>query len=55
MFKWVVDELKEKKHDCPKILIYCRTIKIMSDVYGMFQSKLGCEDCVRFFVCHVPP
>ncbi|XP_061186069.1 ATP-dependent DNA helicase RecQ-like [Saccostrea echinata] len=43
-FQWLIDELKLKKSETPKVIIYCRNIKTCSIIYSLFRRKLGAND-----------
>jgi hypothetical protein len=40
-FGWLLDDLKIKKVDVPKTIIYCRSIKAVSLIYKFFSKALG--------------
>ena len=40
-FDWLVEELKEKKEDCQRTIIYCQTIKQCSVIYSTLKGMLG--------------
>ena len=40
-FASIIKELREKKICVERVIIYCQTIKICANIYGVFKEKLG--------------
>ena len=40
-FASIIKELREKKIGVERVIIYCQTIKICANIYGVFKEKLG--------------
>ena len=51
-FKWVLNELKEKKREFPKTLIYCRTLSSCGEFYSFFTQELDATYKGMFAMYH---
>lgn len=40
-FSGIIEELKTKKMECQRVIIYCPRISIVSQLYGIFKAELG--------------
>ena len=40
-FNWLLNILSQNREKSPKVLIYCRSQKLVSWLFGQFRSKLG--------------
>ena len=39
-FRWLVDEMLEKKRTLPRVLVFCRSIMTCTHLYKMFSTEL---------------
>ena len=46
-FGWIVNELIEKSNLCTKYLIFCRSRKVVRDLYSLFHDELGEKQYVQ--------
>jgi hypothetical protein len=51
-FKWLLDELKGKRLDCPRAIVYCRTISSCGELYSMLMQELDHSFCGMFAMFH---
>jgi hypothetical protein len=42
-FQALIDEVREKGQACPRVIIYCPRIRIVSMIYGIFHAELGSD------------
>ena len=42
-FQALIDEVRKKGRTCPRKIIYCPRIRIVSMIYGIFHAELGAE------------
>ena len=42
-FHWLLNELKAKKHNAGRVIIYCQTLKQCSSLYSLFIQELTHE------------
>ena len=42
-FQALIDEVREKGRACPKVIIFCPRIRIVSMIYGSFHAVLGSD------------
>lgn len=51
-FKWLLDELRGKRLDCPRAIVYCRTISSCGELYSMLMQELDHSFCGMFAMFH---
>ena len=51
-FKWLLDELRGKRLDCPRAIVYCRTISSCGELYSMLMQELDHSFCGMFGMFH---
>lgn len=42
-FKPLIDELKEKRQACDRVITYCPRIRVVAVLYGIFKAELGVD------------
>ena len=54
MFSWLIGELKSKRHEADRVIIYCRTLQQCRELYGLFFSELKSKkgDQLSFAMYH---
>ncbi|XP_072181182.1 probable ATP-dependent DNA helicase RecS [Diadema setosum] len=40
IFKWLMNELRDKGRDCQRIIIYCQSRKVVSELYSSFLANI---------------
>ena len=51
-FKPLIDELKEKRQACDRVIIYCPRIRVVAALYGTFKAELGVDIFVDRETCN---
>lgn len=41
LFQWLIDDLSTKGKDTPKVIIFCRSKKLVSETYENLKASLG--------------